>query len=118
MRIAAVLSSLMLSGCGIVAQTIIGWNTEESVRTTRTHQVRIESTPEGAQVSRSDGGGEPKIVGTTPLEDRVEYEVEETTLSPRAWGLLGTGIAEVVVGGILAGVVYLMGFKEFESAFI
>jgi hypothetical protein len=105
LKVAGVLLvSIASSGCGILAQTIVGWNTEEIRVTRRTHEVRIESTPEGAQVTRSEGQSEPKVVGATPLVDRVEYEVEETVSSPRAWALLGTGIAEVVVGGVLAGV--------------
>jgi hypothetical protein len=92
------------SGCGILAQTIVGWNEPSTVTRTRTHPVRIESSPEGAQVTRTDGKSDPKIVGSTPLVDQVEYEIEESVATPKAWALLGTGIGEVVVGAVLAGV--------------
>src|SRR5687768_680120 len=105
MRVPAVLLlGWAASGCGIVAQTIVGWSEPSTVTRTRTHPVRIESSPEGAQVTRTDGKSDPKIVGSTPLVDQVEYEIEESVSTPKAWALLGTGIGEVVVGAVLAGV--------------
>jgi hypothetical protein len=105
MRLPAVLLlGWAASGCGIVAQTIVGWSEPSTVTRTRTHPVRIESSPEGAQVTRTDGRSDPKIVGSTPLVDQVEYEIEESVSTPKAWALLGTGIGEVVVGAVLAGV--------------
>jgi hypothetical protein len=92
------------SGCGIVAQTIAGWNEESFRSTLRTQPVRIESTPEGAQVTRTDPKGNNTILGATPLVDQVEYEVEETIQTPKAWALLATGLAELAAGGVLTGV--------------
>ncbi len=92
------------SACGIAAQSMIGWSTDETVRRTATQQVRIESTPEGAQVSRIDEAGGERIVGLTPLSDPVDYQVEETISTPRTWALLGTGLGEVALGAVLAGV--------------
>lgn len=92
------------SGCGILVQTIVGWNDVSTARVTKTHQVSIESTPPGAQVVRTSPDGSTQTLGATPLTDEVRYEVDQTTTDPKAWGLLGTGLGEVVAGGILAAV--------------
>lgn len=92
------------SGCGILVQTIVGWNDVSTAKVTKTHEISIESTPPGAQVVRTSPEGARQTLGETPLTDEVRYDVNQTTTDPKAWGLLGTGLGEVAVGGILAAV--------------
>jgi TolB-like protein len=90
-----------MAGCGIPTQFAFGWTSQETERTQKTHQLRLESQPAGAQVTRTYGG-EQKALGAAPLNDSVSYEVEETTESDGWVPMLVVGIVELVVGMGLA----------------
>jgi hypothetical protein len=87
------------SGCGLIFQTIVGWNNAESVKKTESKTVEVTSVPPGAQVTRRDPSGQEVAVGTAPLNDPLSYEVEQTVESPSVWALVTGGLIDTV-GGI------------------
>ncbi len=90
-----------MMGCGVATQLAFGWSSQETERTQRTHQLRLESQPAGAQVMRTyDGQSQP--LGAAPLNDSVQYEVEETSEEDGWVPMLVVGIIELVVGMGLA----------------
>jgi hypothetical protein len=75
-------------GCGLIFQTVVGWNSSEKVTKTENKSVEVTSVPPGAQVTRRDPSGQETQVGTAPLHDTLSYQVEETVESPSAWALV------------------------------
>lgn len=94
-RSAALLMALAVgnSGCGILLQTAFGWSDERTERTSKTHNLQIDA-PEGAQVTRAQGGGEPESIGTGSFTDQLSYTQEVTRTEPKTAGLwIGGGIS-------------------------
>lgn len=86
-----------MTGCGIATQLAFGWSTQETSRSQKTHQIRLESQPAGAQVTRTyDGQSAP--LGVAPLNDSVTYEIEETVEEDGWVPMLVVGIIELVAG--------------------
>ncbi len=94
-----------LAGCGLLAQSLVGWSDEESRRSQRTHEVVVRSLPSGLPVHRRDATGNEVALGTTPFNDAVQYEVEEVVEVPNSTALwvatgleMALGIAALVAG--------------------
>jgi hypothetical protein len=85
---------LCTSGCGLLLQTAVGWNSRETTVKTENHAVRITSQPEGVEVVRRAPDGQETTLGTAPLTDQVPYQVELTTESPKVGALLIGGLLE------------------------
>ena len=96
--VVVVLALAAFPGCGIGLQTALGWSSEETVQRTARKQVQIETRPANAEVTRRDGRAGEVVLGSSPLVDTIEYQVEEKTRSPDALGLLIGGAAELAAG--------------------
>src|SRR5687767_14732044 len=85
------------SGCGILIQTIMGWNERYTERRTETHRVEVSSTPAGADIRRKNPGGSIEDLGPAPFTDQVTYDVDVTVAEPRYGGLLAGGLIDLAI---------------------
>lgn len=100
----AVLCLGLESGCGIIAQSVYGWTeTKNDVRRGR-QNVKITSTPEGAEVGRSEAKTGPSaVVGITPTHDEVPYKASQVLVGPSSPIPLIAGLVLDVAASIFAG---------------
>jgi hypothetical protein len=101
---ASACSAVVSSGCGVVVQTVYGWNDQVEREATRTYPIAVASTPEGALITRLDPGA-PIELGPAPVNDAVAVPVREVVEVPRSsWPMfLGAGV-DVVLGLAMLGV--------------
>lgn len=92
------------SGCGVLIQTAMGWSAETKHTETQRHTVALSSSPDGAELRRKRPGGEELVLGTAPLTDSIDYQVEVTVESPRVGGLIVGGLLDLVAGVAVAAV--------------
>lgn len=108
-RFGALCLALPSAGCGAIAQTIVGWHSDEpSVRREASKTIAIAVDPPGAAVSRIEGG-QALPLGAAPLFDTVAYSVEEQRRSP---SVLAVVIGGVVEAGLSAGAFVLARGQE------
>src|SRR5687768_5044564 len=93
-QLGVVIFASCTTGCGLLLQTAVGWNSKETALKTETHPVKISSQPEGVEVVRRSPDGQETTLGTAPLTDQVSYQVEITTESPKVGALLIGGLLE------------------------
>lgn len=105
LRLLAVACWLCSSGCGVVFQTLYGWNSEVERESTRTYPVTIRTQPESALVTRMDPEGQVEL-GPSPALDQVGLPVRETVRVPE-------GTMPLLIGGLVDGLVTLGAARGF-----
>lgn len=102
-KVAPVVVGLLLpglSGCGVIFQTLYGWNSEVERESTRTYPVAITTEPQSALISRLDPQAGAVELGPSPAMDQVHLPVRETVRIPEA-------TFPLLVGGLIDGLVAL-----------
>jgi hypothetical protein len=88
------------SGCGVIFQTISGFDRDETRIEQVEQPIEIASLPAGAEVIEVVGD-QGRSIGTTPLRQQVSFEREVTLRSPASMSpfWLGTIVDGLVVAG-------------------
>src|SRR5688572_21730811 len=90
----------LLPGCGLLFQLYSGYDREETTVEKVTHTLKINSLPRGAEVQELDGDRRV-VLGTTPVQKKIEYQRELTVVRPN--GMAPFWIGTIVDLGLVVG---------------
>src|SRR5262249_31999817 len=94
--------TLFSLGCGLLFQTAVGWHSQEKVTKSEIKQIEVTSNPPGAQVIGRTPDGVETQLGTAPLNDPVDFQIETTIEHPSVWALV---VGSLIEGALAVGVI-------------
>jgi hypothetical protein len=101
MRALIVCLAIASSGCGVALQTAFGWSDVETRKLSQTKTVAVTSVPAGARIVRRGPDGSERELGTAPLSDGHDVQVEETVERSGTTGLWIGFAAELGTAGLV-----------------